>query len=1514
MKRLMLYILAAALALVAVASSDIKEAKAIGRTQSQAVATVRVPGAYQLVKKGPACRTQSRNMLLRREFGYSDFTAMRPTPARLAEEVPEIVGFVMSLDSWMGTRDRNIGLYKLPRTGTGNPNLIYSVEEHIPADGDISTYLEYDGKIYASCVVSDLWGYEQTYSMLIFDAATGELLSTEPATYNEYMINAAIDPETGTIYAVTGCPFYDYYGETHYKYGTITINGNTVEFHPIKSFDYYPKVMIFDNAGDLYMFLPAKDGTSSNENAAMIVKLTKDTGDFSQVGALPVQAEYRSGAVVDRTTGRCFWNASGMYTTSLYEVDLANATCSKLFDYSCGLSAVGLKIAAPPASGTPGRVENLTVSFPEASLSGVISFDIPAVEGASTVEYVVKVDEVEVARKRCDAPSHVDVDYTAAAPGQHMFAVNLVNGELVGPTANTSMFIGHGTPNAPIVSAVWADGVMTVSWEPVTTTADGGYIDPTSVTYKVVCDNDHSVIAESTSKTSVTTKVAMPENLIRYSYTVTAIYAGKSASGKSNMVSVGYVPIPYNNGFDTQDDWDQITVIDANKDAKTWTFENGYSRYTYSSENDADDWLMTPPVCVEAGKAYKISFTAHGSSNSYPERLEVKYGSSTAISAMTGTILEPTILPTTRENGKYEIVYIPKATSPFVLGFHAISDKDMMKLMLDDISIEYGPSLSSPGVPTDIVVTPDPDGELKVNISVKAPVTDLADAPLSGNVDLYITRGTTVIKQQNVTPGATVTVEDVLTEQGEVTYSFYATNAAGASSTETATVFVGVKKPMAPTDITMTEQGNSGYVTISWPAVDTDIDGGTINSSKVRYNIYSINAGRPEIIQEGVTATSYSLQAVNADSQDFAQYALSAVTDGGESDIVATRALAVGKPYEEMTESFANGRLNHIFLIKKLTSAEMSWSLYYDNGIQGIASQDKDNGYAASVADYIDAAGALETGKLLIPSDIDNPALSFYTYNITDENQQADANLIEISVAEAGSNEFTTIYSRSVNEICQGQPGWGKALASLTAYKGKTVVVRIAAVVKAFKYTAIDNLKIENMTGHDLSIISISAPETVMIGNGYTVDVNVVNEGANPAEQYSVELYADNELVDIKECSDLPVATTEVVSFARTMHQLAEQPVSYHAVVVYANDAVSDNNSSKNVIVYPRQSVLPAVTDLTAKRTADGALLSWNEPDISQGVYETVTEDVEAGEAWAHSLDGWTFVDGDDFAVGGFQNISIPGITIGETKASFFVFNGTETGNNTFRAHSGDQYLASMFRSDDGTVDDWAISPMLSGNAQTISFYVCSYSSQYPEKIEVLASSTGKQTTDFAVVREATTVGGNWELVKVSLPAGTRYFAIRSVATGSFMLMLDDITFEKSYPADHLMIMGYNIWRNGEKINTEPIGKCSFTDAEAPDGKVTYVVTTVYNSGESSGSNAAILDMSSLDRISANISVYTDGRNIVINGARGKLVRVNTVDGLTLHSATAGDIASIPVASGVYLVTVDRQTTKVFVR
>lgn len=1513
MKKLSLCFLSAALALAAFAADE-PARKVHGRTPASETRAVTLDrNTVHLIKGGPARRHAQTPDMLRTASDRSELSAISHAPAKAPGDVPEIQGFVIGMDAWF-SGDRNIGLYKLPTTGSGHAELVYSIEQSLPDEAEIYTYLEVDGKVYAPCVVSDLWGIEQTFSMLVFDASTGELLSNTPSSKNEYIINAAIDPVTGTVYAVTGNPYPDYYtNETYYKYGTMSFEGGEPAFTPIKSWDYYPKAMVFDKLSDLYMLLPASS-YGSQEDAAMVVRLDPNTGSFEQIGALPVKAEYRSGAVVDPASGRCFWNASGLYTTSLYEVDLPHATASKLFDYADGISAVGLKIAAPAAVGTPGRVENLTLSFPEASLSGQVSFDVPAVEGTDKVQFIVKVDDVEVGRKECAAPSHVDYDYTADAPGLHMFNVSLVNGELSGPAANASMFLGYGKPNAPEVSASWLDGTMTVSWNEVNTTSDGGYINPADVRYTVICANDESVLAENIAETTLSFAVPVPETLTRYKYIVVAKYRDNSVRGTSNDVTVGYLPIPYVNSFDSAADFEELSVIDANNDGKTWKFNNGFARYSYNSSKPADDWLMTPPVRFEKGKAYRVSFKARSNSASYAERLEVKYGTSSAIEAMTGTILEPTILPTIWENGTYSVVIMPENTTPFILGFHAISDKDMMYLDIDDIVIEAGPSLVTPSAPTDIAVTPDADGDFKVSISVKAPVNDISGAPLTENVDLYISRGNEVIKEVNVAPGATVNAEDVLSTDGNVTYSFYAANASGASESVSVTVFVGIKEPIAPAGITMTENGNTGFVTISWQAVDTDIDGGSINPAKVKYNVYGFNSqNQLTLLQGGISGTSYSLQAVDPSTQDFVQYALSAETSGGEGELVPTPSIAAGKPYEEMTESFADGRLAHVFLIRTL-NLDMSWSLKNDNGVEGIVSADGDNGYAASNAKTVDAAGALESGKLIVP-DIENPALTFHTFNITDSEGSIDENLVQIQVAEVGSDEFTTIFSRSVNDICDGQPGWGKAMASLVAYKGKTIRFRIVTVVKQFTWTTIDNINIETMRGHDLRVADISAPESVQTGREFSVDAAIINDGANFAENYTVELYADDELVATKDCSAHSSSTSKTVSFPVQMHQLAEQAISYHVSVVYGLDENPDNNVSAKVIVAPRHSALPAVTDLRAKAVAEGAELSWSEPNLEGGVCELVTEDLEGAESWAHSIEGWTFIDADQTAVGGFKNMTIPGITVGETKASFFVFNGTETGNATFSAHSGDKYLAALFRSDDGQTDDWAISPLLSGNAQKIAFYARSYSSQYPEEIEVLASSTGIDIADFTVVRQKTVVPANWQRVEVDLPAGTIYFAIRSLARGSFMLLVDDITFEKAYSTMDLGIVGYNVWRNGEKLNAEPVEETTFTDSNAPEGDHSYVVTTIYTAGESRGSNLARISLSGIENIAGEgISISADKQTIVVRGARGRLITVNAVDGRTVSSVEGQAVTRIPVGSGIYVVTVDSKVAKIIVR
>ncbi len=82
--------------------------------------------------------------------------------------------------------------------------------------------------------------------------------------------------------------------------------------------------------------------------------------------------------------------------------------------------------------------------------------------------------------------------------------------------------------------------------------------------------------------------------------------------------------LPYQNSFDTEELQSDSRIIDANNDTRTWAAYNGMMRYTYSSTNAGDDWLVSPMIKLIAGKVYKISLNARAQSNRYQEKLEVK--------------------------------------------------------------------------------------------------------------------------------------------------------------------------------------------------------------------------------------------------------------------------------------------------------------------------------------------------------------------------------------------------------------------------------------------------------------------------------------------------------------------------------------------------------------------------------------------------------------------------------------------------------------------------------------------------------------------------------------------------------------------------------------------------------------------------------------------------------------------------------------------------------------------------
>lgn len=526
--------------------------------------------------------------------------------------------------------------------------------------------------------------------------------------------------------------------------------------------------------------------------------------------------------------------------------------------------------------------------------------------------------------------------------------------------------------------------------------------------------------------------------------------------------------------------------------------------------------------------------------------------------------------------------------------------------------------------------------------------------------------------------------------------------------------------------------------------------------------------------------------------------------------------LAIGAPVTNFADTFAGGELTYDWGIQRLgDSTGASWTLLGDES--GVPSQDGDNGMIAMKASYIDDASRLYSVKISL-AGVENPALTFYTYNIVGESGDPDENLVSVCVSAPNANNFVTVMPEAtVNDLCGGAEGWAKVTVNLAAYAGQDIQFGIDVVCKGYAYTIFDNFKISSLVDNDLVATGITAPATVKAGADYTVDVTVSNDGAKDAGAYTVELYADNEKVAEKAAEGLESSKTATVSFERTMSALATEPVTYKAIVVYAADEVLNNNETTEVAVAPIVSNLPKVTDLAASIADGGNKLTWSEPDLTAAAPEAITEDFETATGFAKEFGDWTFVDVDGSAVGGFQGTDVPGITPGQTTASFFIWDQTDgLGNQTFTAHSGMKYLAALFRYDDGETDDWAISPELYGGAQTISFFARSYSDAYPEKIEVYYSTGSLNPDDFVLIPGTTVakVPKDWTQYNVDVPEGAKHFAIRSCAQGSFMLMVDDVTFiPASGAAADLSIVGYDIYRNGEKVNAEPVAECEYTDA-----------------------------------------------------------------------------------------------------
>lgn len=143
-----------------------------------------------------------------------------------------------------------------------------------------------------------------------------------------------------------------------------------------------------------------------------------------------------------------------------------------------------------------------------------------------------------------------------------------------------------------------------------------------------------------------------------------------------------------------------MSVTDNNADAVAWVTSTSNPRsapnamrISYNGALAMDDWFFSPGLDLTPG-TYNVSFW-YRSSGSYPEALEVKWGTAPNAAGMTSAPIfdNNSIENSTYAEGTGEIVITTAGT--YYVGWHGYSDADMWYMLVDDISVTAAPAFKT---------------------------------------------------------------------------------------------------------------------------------------------------------------------------------------------------------------------------------------------------------------------------------------------------------------------------------------------------------------------------------------------------------------------------------------------------------------------------------------------------------------------------------------------------------------------------------------------------------------------------------------------------------------------------------------------------------------------------------------------------------------------------------------------------------------------------------------------------
>ena len=968
-----------------------------------------------------------------------------------------------------------------------------------------------------------------------------------------------------------------------------------------------------------------------------------------------------------------------------------------------------------------------------------------------------------------------------------------------------------------------------------------------------------------------------------------------------------------NNDFRTVAQFETYTVVDANDDGQTWQYDDLLMAAACTRDYDADDWLITPQLPLSAEKTYRLTVAANVESEG-SEQLAVMIGQQALPASLTRTLLAPTAVSSSQSQD-YSVIFTVSTSGAYHIGLHCMTQNDPFsnRLYINRVRVEETADQGVPAAVTDLLLTPGEQGALTVGVSFTTPDKTIGGQPLTQLTRVGVYRDNKLVKVfENPAIGQPLTYDDSGMRSGEHTYRVVTQNDKGTGEAASAKVYVGTDVPGPIENLRFVYDHATGQSHLSWDAPQRGAHGGYVDLEGVTYQVrrsHTMTALATAVTQttfddevgidfllacEEETRQQYAdigmAVEVNyvVDGQGLMQYYVKAITPQGEGTETVSNSVIIGRQYElPFYDSFASGRLSHYWRTDIRTSMAR-WSAMADSRFP----QDGDGGMLCFNAIEGSETAMCHTGNISM-REAQTPVLTFYYYY-----DEAMAHPLVVKAASDGG-DFQTLATLPMTD--EGQKDrWLRASIPLTQLAGHDFV-QIgfeATTATTIDVLYIDHVHIIDQRQNDLTVDIASVPRTLKVGQTDYLTASVENLGTADVVTgaYTVDVYVNSQkagsamgiAVEAGKKQSVMVPLTTTIDMQREP-QLT-QSATVRAEVVYAADEALSNNQSDEQTALLKMPRYPEPTQLQQTATTTvGIALQVQQPRAPRTEDGQVTDSFEDYDDFLRTPFGeWSLYDGDralTYAIGGWHFPKNSDIM------SWMIWTPSEVDNATdgtkglrdplWYPRTGDKMVAS-FGAFEANSDDWLISPELSGNQQVVSFYAHSMPrASAPDQFRLYVSTTGSATTNFMPLdQEPRTCPSEWERYEYVLPQGVKYFAIHKVTYDGWVMFVDDVTFAPDSLAAQtgLMLFGYNLYRNGERINTAliPVGG----KIEDPEGKPgdRYRLTAVYNQGESVYSNEVVA------RVPEDVkSIVADDVNAPFYDLQGRPLNERSVQGIVVR-------------------------------